>query len=1803
MNAVVETINGAGGTFVDFAVPMLVQSGVLVVILLLIDAVLRQRVRAVFRYWIWMLVLVKLMLPVSLRSPVSVGRWVGDPLRVPTAALYEISESQPARPEAEPPSTAASVLSQDVARSVVTPLVPMGDSHPEDAYARVGMRSDMDSGSSRSTTAVPSAGPSLSWQGLVLLSWAAVAAVLLVLLLQHSSFVRGLVAQAEEASAAMQSDLDRCRMRLGLRREVALKLSGIAGSPAACGLIHPVILIPQSLTPRLSSHDLQAVLLHELAHIQRGDLWLNLIQTLAQIVYFYNPLLWLANAIIRRTREQAVDEAVLVAMGEAAQQYPETLVNIAKLAFRKRPGLSLRLIGVVESKSALGARIRHILSRPIPKSAKLGLLGLLAILIIAVLLLPMAQMLEPHATVANDGPLAIRFLGVCPDQSGDVLNGDGEKIEPIAYPRTGQAAWKADTLRRDFLFELPETNEPTLYSHHRLVSVAGEDIRLHQSNASPLNPVTVDGRRIAAVETYVPRVYRKMWLRFFRRTLATQRVDVTLKYFYGPPRQTLVSFQGPFTEGQVLAAAEMPGAKLTVLPQSANDSSFGPGASFRLDLPFDLDVGTPALVYDTEGRRSPAWASSMGTGGGRTTLEFRNYPEYMSLSDVARVVVEKPYAFTAKNIRVNYPDRPPRDHAAYLDVMAQRLGWTGTPEQLGQRQLRSSQEAIPVIDIVEGRHIQGAVDALEYWPGRVKVSSLDRATRERIHQTATRWVESGYTFYGIRLGLMGRWPEFVDMAVEELASPKPAFDYSYQEQAWIEQKRSIVSSLLGSEIKPNASQVEKLKRIALNTDDGPIVDRLLSCLGSTDTPEAVGALWELAQDDRPWIWWRAAEMWYSRTARTRRGYDDLSETMKLRLFLTSGLSVDGNLQARALALLPQMFTPELGQMASNVWNTIRERISRGSDRKAATETYLNYLRQMQSAITERQWVANNGPRYNATWMAAYVIRTLNIWYGTDFGNLGTEEGADSHKTDPKTLAEFQNLIAQALQWHEDHREVKPVEFVLQGKVVDTAGKPVATAQVSLTGTEDFVGERGERSQSEVDEGHYQTDADGSFVFKNLGNREHHQLAIRTEGFVTRGRMGVTRLPDGRFRIDEGTDNTIVMEKPASLSGRAIAPDGGPLANAEVQLVRYPGDRDFSAQAKTDTEGRFTAGSLISGSYLVRYCDTKRPIERGDIWSIKAFKLVPVEEGQSVEDVVLDLRDSTCSIEFEIVDRNGEPIAADLVTLEVPLPTAGRSVTQIATGGDIPAKRVHRLDNLPPVDGSLSVHVGGQIYRGVRVQLRPNQTARCRVQFDQTAAELEPLAPRREARWGKPFEVPLPNGVKVELLGLKDARAADNVWWAPDGSPLPAPVHTRNLGDYGPPGDAFRLEDTMEREITFRLSGVTDPNVPFTFELHTAGTGRGPAPVNSYRHSLIERTADGDIRSENVVLPRDAKGGIVRIGFDVPDEDGLWKDQPRHMWADFIDVTFQPGVRTRAMPAYAMPPATRRLEPAELDKVQRYVSVEAACLRQRGNYALTKSGRVTLFDIINAAQFLRGRDRTADAFLQVVRQVDLGGTKARLIYSRSIQGLFNGKESNIPLEPGDVIRGDYIERTRDEGTLAQEQFGDVIVITPKGGDTLQGAFIDLDTGTLHRPPADLDMRDSDALRAWMAANSIDARFDRAPAIRGLVGFNMLALKVDDKYWYGAVDIRDRLQAKAEAPVLLSGDDYPPATYLIKTDQQRMGILQLLGPSFDPDGMSIQYRFLKNQDRETDSQPPDPQSLQEALGKNARARKTPAEQESM
>jgi beta-lactamase regulating signal transducer with metallopeptidase domain len=358
-------LNDLGSGFCDYAAGVFIQVSLLIILLLILDFMLRKRVRAVFRYCLWMLLFVKLVLPTSFTLPTGIGYWLGDYFPSEVSIVKSVSQAEEATPMVQTEEAVPVVIDMPQWDVIDTP--PMNETVPTGVELE-----------------------SISRQGLVFSVWLVGMLALSALLVRRFYFVRRLIANSRPANERSLEMLDECCRRIGIRRNIELRLTNGKLSPAVCGFFKPVILMPAALLQKLSREKLRAVLIHELAHIKRGDAWVNLLQTILQIVYFYNPLVWLANVMVRRAREQAVDEMVLVTLRPETKNYSNMLIDIAEMAFW-RPNFSLRIIGVIESKKALERRINHMLTRPVPKSSKLGPLGLIAIVAIGAIILPMGR--------------------------------------------------------------------------------------------------------------------------------------------------------------------------------------------------------------------------------------------------------------------------------------------------------------------------------------------------------------------------------------------------------------------------------------------------------------------------------------------------------------------------------------------------------------------------------------------------------------------------------------------------------------------------------------------------------------------------------------------------------------------------------------------------------------------------------------------------------------------------------------------------------------------------------------------------------------------------------------------------------------------------------------------------------------------------------------------------------------------------------------------------------------------------------------------------------------------------------------------------------------------------------------------------------------------------------------------------------------------------------------------------------------------------------------------------------------------
>jgi beta-lactamase regulating signal transducer with metallopeptidase domain len=128
--------------------------------------------------------------------------------------------------------------------------------------------------------------------------------------------------------ADWQELLDELSGRLGVRRKVTLLVGGPDQMPMAFGWVHPYVVLPANAAnwPR---DQRQAVLLHELAHVKRCDVPLQMIARAAFALYWFHPLAWLGIRRMRVEREHACDDCVLLA-GQKASSYAAQLLEIAR---------------------------------------------------------------------------------------------------------------------------------------------------------------------------------------------------------------------------------------------------------------------------------------------------------------------------------------------------------------------------------------------------------------------------------------------------------------------------------------------------------------------------------------------------------------------------------------------------------------------------------------------------------------------------------------------------------------------------------------------------------------------------------------------------------------------------------------------------------------------------------------------------------------------------------------------------------------------------------------------------------------------------------------------------------------------------------------------------------------------------------------------------------------------------------------------------------------------------------------------------------------------------------------------------------------------------------------------------------------------------------------------------------------------------------------------------------------------------------------------------------------------------------
>lgn len=177
--------------------------------------------------------------------------------------------------------------------------------------------------------------------------------------LRRAAYFHSIKRTAHPAPRALLPQLEECKTQMRLRAQIQLLCSPQIQSPITLGWLRPAIVLPEAAAQQLTAETVKHILLHELGHIKRQDIFFNWVACAVNILHWFNPAVWLACRKMRMDMEVACDALVLSHLHPGQHKnYGATLIEISEIP-RVSPRAATTL-GILENHTELKARLTMI---------------------------------------------------------------------------------------------------------------------------------------------------------------------------------------------------------------------------------------------------------------------------------------------------------------------------------------------------------------------------------------------------------------------------------------------------------------------------------------------------------------------------------------------------------------------------------------------------------------------------------------------------------------------------------------------------------------------------------------------------------------------------------------------------------------------------------------------------------------------------------------------------------------------------------------------------------------------------------------------------------------------------------------------------------------------------------------------------------------------------------------------------------------------------------------------------------------------------------------------------------------------------------------------------------------------------------------------------------------------------------------------------------------------------------------------------------------------------------------------------
>ncbi len=328
--------------------------GIVAVLVLLVQPLTAKFFKRKWRYWVWLVLAVRLLVPINLSLPSIVE------VELPRNEIV-VTDTTPQTPVTPPEM-------QEVPITPETPDEPVAEPINRPVYVRPATTVKNENEKTIPITLV---------LGTV---WVVVAvAIFSYQIISHHLFFRRINRFNHTLTdTETQEILARVCREMGITQKVDVFYNGRIQSPLLVGFFKPRILLPKFPN---KTQDVEMILRHELMHFKRHDIWYKLLVRAALSMHWFNPLIWIMAKVADEDLEKACDEDVVKNQNESFRHdYCQSILHVVRMQKIKEPALAA---GFSSKPSDLRNRFIRILDMTKRRGGKTALIIVACITVVS----------------------------------------------------------------------------------------------------------------------------------------------------------------------------------------------------------------------------------------------------------------------------------------------------------------------------------------------------------------------------------------------------------------------------------------------------------------------------------------------------------------------------------------------------------------------------------------------------------------------------------------------------------------------------------------------------------------------------------------------------------------------------------------------------------------------------------------------------------------------------------------------------------------------------------------------------------------------------------------------------------------------------------------------------------------------------------------------------------------------------------------------------------------------------------------------------------------------------------------------------------------------------------------------------------------------------------------------------------------------------------------------------------------------------------------------------------------------------